>query len=187
MIVLQHTDLLASDMNITRGEAKQIGGDFYFYPGTDIATIELSTFHILHCLASPPWAFGVYLLTRIRTTFENLSTQSTTGPTASQKHCSSTSVRSPREHRSQANKLDHCIDAIRQYIQCHVDLTPINLVWSENKGGVLPDFQQAHTCRSFTQAQKWVHRRNIANYEEGIGDEGVAYDARRTLHHFGWD
>lgn len=40
----------ASDMNITRGEARQIGGEFYFYPGTDIATIEISTFHVLHCL-----------------------------------------------------------------------------------------------------------------------------------------
>lgn len=37
-------------MNITRGEARQIGGEFYFYPGTDIATIEISSFHMLHCL-----------------------------------------------------------------------------------------------------------------------------------------
>ncbi|OAA77852.1 hypothetical protein LEL_04675 [Akanthomyces lecanii RCEF 1005] len=42
--------LIPSDMNITRDEAEQIGGAFYFYPDTDIATIEISTFHVLHCL-----------------------------------------------------------------------------------------------------------------------------------------
>jgi thiamine kinase-like enzyme len=81
---------------------------------------------------------------------------------------------------------DHCIDAIRQYIQCHVDLTPINLVWSKTKGGILPDFNQAHTCRSHREAHEWVLRRNIANYENGMGDEGVAIDAYRTLERFGW-
>lgn len=39
-------------MNITREEAQQIGGEFYFYPGTDIATVEISSFHALHCLVS---------------------------------------------------------------------------------------------------------------------------------------
>lgn len=81
---------------------------------------------------------------------------------------------------------DHCIDAIRQYIQCHMDMTPINLVWSENKGGILPDFRQTHTCKSYHEAHEWVLRRNIANYEYGIGDEGVADDARRTLEEMGW-
>ncbi|TQV93215.1 hypothetical protein V2A60_010350 [Cordyceps javanica] len=147
--------LIPSDMNITRGEAEQIGGDFYFYPGTDIATIEISSFHILHCLdqarRSVHWRHyypqGLDKLHEIH--------------------------------------IDHCIDAIRQFVQCHVDLTPINLVWSENKGGILPDFQQVHTCPSFQQAHEWVMRRNIANYENGIGDEDVADHARRTLKRLG--
>lgn len=40
----------ASDTNITRGEAEQIGGQFHFFPGTNIASIEISTFHVLHCV-----------------------------------------------------------------------------------------------------------------------------------------
>lgn len=87
----------------------------------------------------------------------------------------------------QPTNLDHCIDAIRQYIQCHMDLTPINLVWSKNKGGVLPEFRQVHTCRSYREAHEWVLRRNIANYQSGIGDKGVADDARHTLERLGWE
>ncbi|KAK0707792.1 hypothetical protein B0H67DRAFT_588614 [Lasiosphaeris hirsuta] len=148
--------LIPSDTNITRREAQQIGGEFYFYPGTDVATIEISSFHILHCMDQVRqsvhwqhyWPDGV--------------------------------------DETQQVHVDHCIDIMRQYIQCHMDLTPIPLVWSESKGGLLPDFKQTHTCRSYEEAHRWVLKRNIANYEHGMGDQGVADDARRTLERFGW-
>ncbi|KAK3348906.1 hypothetical protein B0T25DRAFT_231471 [Lasiosphaeria hispida] len=37
-------------VNITREEALQSGGEFYYFPGTDIAQIEVSFTHMLHCL-----------------------------------------------------------------------------------------------------------------------------------------
>lgn len=148
--------LIPSDTNITRGEAEQIGGKFHFFPGTNIASIEISTFHVLHCVDQV--RRGVHA-----------------------KHYYPKGINQLEEVH-----LDHCIDVIRQYIQCHLDLTPINLVWSPTKRGVLPDFTQFHTCRSWEQAHKWVLHRNIANYEQGIGSEEVAIDARNTLRHFGW-
>ncbi|ETS83863.1 hypothetical protein PFICI_05739 [Pestalotiopsis fici W106-1] len=149
--------LIPSDTNITREEAQQIGGEFYFYPGTDIATIEISSFHLLHCLD----------MVRQSVQWEHYWPNGV-------------------DKRQQVH-VDHCIDAIRQYIQCHMDLTPINLVWSKNRGGILPDFKQVHTCRSYREAHEWVLRRNIANYESGIGDKGVADDARQTLQRLGWE
>jgi hypothetical protein len=119
--------------------------------------------------------------------------QITTGQKVSKKSSASTSVRSRSlievTHLHPVSDMtftDHCIDALREYIQCHVDLTPIHLVWSKNKGGILPDFTQPHTCRNFRQAHEWILRRNIANFEHGIGDKGVAIDAQETLEKLGW-
>ncbi|KAF3022016.1 hypothetical protein E8E14_012212 [Neopestalotiopsis sp. 37M] len=55
--------------------------------------------------------------------------------------------------------IDHCLNHIRQTVQCHGDLTPIPLIpASKNeskKGWITPDFDQYHTCRDFTAIREW--------------------------------
>lgn len=57
-------------------------------------------------------------------------------------------------------KLDHCINHLRQIVQCHGDMTPLPIIWADikehpNGGRALPDFDQVHTCRDFTALREW--------------------------------
>ncbi|KAF7188125.1 Cyclochlorotine biosynthesis protein O [Pseudocercospora fuligena] len=51
---------------------------------------------------------------------------------------------------------DHCIDYLRQYIQCNADLTPM---WAEERyihRGPLLKPHQPHTCRDFDRLYQWI-------------------------------
>lgn len=50
----------------------------------------------------------------------------------------------------------HCVDYLRQYIQCNADLTP--MFWQElwpQRGPLLKPYQ-THTCRDFDRLHRWV-------------------------------
>ncbi|PMD61029.1 uncharacterized protein K444DRAFT_493442, partial [Hyaloscypha bicolor E] len=53
----------------------------------------------------------------------------------------------------------HCLDYIRQDIQCHSDLTPLSYLWDEEAQGVLPVFNSTHTCRKFSDVHLWALQR----------------------------
>lgn len=56
--------------------------------------------------------------------------------------------------------MDHCIDQLRQTIQCSGDLTPVALYFSE--GSDLGIGRSAtHTCRSFDKIHSWVSKRDF--------------------------
>ncbi|KAK0616930.1 hypothetical protein B0T14DRAFT_524043, partial [Immersiella caudata] len=57
--------------------------------------------------------------------------------------------------------VDHCIDVLRQHIQCHVDLTPLPVKWSDLGERPYVEFNQTHTCRSYKEARKWGLERTI--------------------------
>ncbi|KAJ4147635.1 hypothetical protein LMH87_002147 [Akanthomyces muscarius] len=52
--------------------------------------------------------------------------------------------------------LDHCIDIIRQSLQCSADMTKIDVVWNEAKHRIVPDLNGEHVCRNFRQLQSWM-------------------------------
>lgn len=56
--------------------------------------------------------------------------------------------------------VEHCLDFLRQLVQCTSDLTPIPLVYSKGAGFVIPDFEQVHTCRSFDPIREWALKQN---------------------------
>jgi mycotoxin biosynthesis protein UstYa len=63
---------------------------------------------------------------------------------------------------------EHCINAIREFIMCKADMTPIVLVPPE-KAGVpvpVPEFRTKHVCRNFEEISKWVRRERTANLPE---------------------
>ncbi|KAH8809397.1 hypothetical protein F5884DRAFT_753882 [Xylogone sp. PMI_703] len=52
--------------------------------------------------------------------------------------------------------LDHCIDFIRQAVQCHADLTPMRWYWSEAVDQAVLKAESPHTCRKWDNIQKWA-------------------------------
>ena len=59
---------------------------------------------------------------------------------------------------------DHCIDYLRQNIQCRGDLTPLKLYWSNPKQRLMVDFEGIHTCKDFDAILEWAwqhHARGI--------------------------
>ncbi|KAB5562719.1 hypothetical protein GE09DRAFT_757191 [Coniochaeta sp. 2T2.1] len=56
---------------------------------------------------------------------------------------------------------DHCLDVLRESIQCHSDLTPIPYRWFPNSQYYYSDSRQVHTCRDFGRVRQWlVEKRN---------------------------
>ncbi|KAF2207417.1 hypothetical protein CERZMDRAFT_16581, partial [Cercospora zeae-maydis SCOH1-5] len=55
--------------------------------------------------------------------------------------------------------INHCLDIVRQSVQCSSDLTLIPTRWWEslgNYGRQFIDSDQVHTCRSFSKIREWV-------------------------------
>ena len=55
--------------------------------------------------------------------------------------------------------VDHCLDAIRQYIQCAGITTLIPTKWREGAQRNYIDSDQVHTCRSFTYLRDFATKR----------------------------
>ncbi|KAH8702422.1 hypothetical protein BGW36DRAFT_424698 [Talaromyces proteolyticus] len=50
---------------------------------------------------------------------------------------------------SYTTHIHHCLDHIRQAVMCHVDVTPLPVLWAEQEERPLNDFQVEHTYRNF--------------------------------------
>jgi hypothetical protein len=56
-------------------------------------------------------------------------------------------------------RIDHCIDYLRQGIQCSADLTPLGYEWNEEYQVPFPLFKEKHTCRNFEKIKSWAMER----------------------------
>ncbi|KAF2722586.1 hypothetical protein K431DRAFT_41535, partial [Polychaeton citri CBS 116435] len=56
--------------------------------------------------------------------------------------------------------IDHCLDIIRQAIQCKGDLTIIPTRWFDGIHKGFIDSDQTHTCRNFEKIREWTIRRH---------------------------
>jgi hypothetical protein len=48
---------------------------------------------------------------------------------------------------------------------CHVDVTPIPVLWAEKEDRPLNDFQVEHTCRNFWKVKDWARERSAHKHE----------------------
>ncbi|CAG8951655.1 hypothetical protein HYFRA_00005455 [Hymenoscyphus fraxineus] len=55
--------------------------------------------------------------------------------------------------------VDHCVDYLRQAIQCQSDLSPLTYTRTEPKNRTIPVFGTAHTCRNFSKVHEWAMER----------------------------
>jgi len=58
----------------------------------------------------------------------------------------------------------HCIDSIRQYIMCNVDISVIVWQWNAQQSFVIPRFTQPHMCQNFDKLLGWARERRMHNY-----------------------
>ncbi|KAH0541676.1 hypothetical protein FGG08_003839 [Glutinoglossum americanum] len=56
--------------------------------------------------------------------------------------------------------VDHCIDYLRQVVQCNADLTPLTYYRDEDTGATVPIFGAEHTCRDFGRLDEWALKRS---------------------------
>ncbi|KAF2214937.1 hypothetical protein CERZMDRAFT_57437 [Cercospora zeae-maydis SCOH1-5] len=67
--------------------------------------------------------------------------------------------------------VDHCLDIVRQNIQCNSDLTLIPTRWWDGLGKTGRNFidsDQVHTCRNFGMIREWAHGK--WNRSHRVGD-----------------
>lgn len=61
---------------------------------------------------------------------------------------------------TQAAHLEHCLDSIRQHIQCYGSTTLVPTRWQPDAGRQYVDSEQEHVCRDFSYLRKYVRRRS---------------------------
>ena len=63
-----------------------------------------------------------------------------------------------REGHVYPNHIDHCIDTIRQYIMCNVDISMVTYGWDpqERHGIPVPNFVAQHQCVDYDKFSRWA-------------------------------
>jgi len=54
---------------------------------------------------------------------------------------------------------DHCIDQLRQMVQCHGDITPMPTKWHKGLRHNYIDVDRVHTCRNFEEIRSFTTAR----------------------------
>jgi hypothetical protein len=126
---------------------------------------SVDTLHMLHCLVRASFADVPFL----KEYLTSMASQNTIRKHLDTEHYSSEFTSYSRVHvgrwpsqpaRKEVLTLpqDHCMDQIRQSIQCFGDFTPIPTKWYPVVGGfVVTD--RKHTCRNFSKLQTWAAKR----------------------------
>ena len=60
--------------------------------------------------------------------------------------------------------IDHCIDSLRQYIMCNVDISMITYGWDpkERHGTPVPDFNMQHQCVNYDRFSQWAKKHRFS-------------------------
>ncbi|KAH8821798.1 hypothetical protein F5884DRAFT_769085 [Xylogone sp. PMI_703] len=124
------------NMDLSGEEANDIRGETYQWPGSDVFYSGVDVFHSLHCLneirkALHPDYYAVK---------ENIT---------------DAAKRVGNVH------IEHCLDYVRQTVQCGADLTPMNWAWIDKTQKIFFKPGTVHTCRNFEQIQKWTAERKV--------------------------
>ncbi|KAI6088720.1 hypothetical protein F4821DRAFT_257559 [Hypoxylon rubiginosum] len=127
---------------VTPEEAKEVSDRTAYDKFRGHYTVGLSVLHSLHCLNA----------LRITLDIEHYKAKGY-----------------PEEWWSRFH-IEHCINHLRQVVQCHGDVTPYPLVPASKKeskqGWITPDFDTVHTCRDFTAIREWSAAKHLSGLEK---------------------
>ena len=57
--------------------------------------------------------------------------------------------------------IDHCLNSIRESLQCSSDITPNTWIWNEEKQMAAPRLDNMHMCRNFDKIREWAQAREL--------------------------
>ncbi|KAJ5837119.1 hypothetical protein N7447_003145 [Penicillium robsamsonii] len=57
--------------------------------------------------------------------------------------------------------LDHCVEILRQFIMCHVDVGVVTSHWVEGRKKPWPNFNTEHVCKDYDQVLKWTEQHQL--------------------------
>lgn len=135
-------------------------------------TAGLDVFHTLHCLVSLfSLSFSLSLCSsegtsrgRYSIAARPVNTELTSLPTPQNEVRMALFPEHYNHHgmpvETQAAHTEHCLDSIRQHIQCYGSTTLIPTRWRETAGRQYIDSDQEHVCRDFSYLRKFVRRRS---------------------------
>ncbi|KAE9379519.1 hypothetical protein N431DRAFT_460772 [Stipitochalara longipes BDJ] len=127
--------LIGLNVDLKGSEADDIRDKTFQWPKSDVSYSGVDLFHSLHCLNEiRKFLYPEYYAEK--------------DPTEAEK-------RVERVHQ------EHCLDYIRQSLQCGGDLTPMNWVWIEQTQKVFFKPGTPHTCRKFDAVWQWVEERKV--------------------------
>jgi hypothetical protein len=104
--------------------------------------VAIEVFHQLHCLN----------LLRQANHMEHYSSQG--GDTAAEPH-------------DLHGHLDHCIDALRQFVMCQSDTNVFPFRFPFNDGDPWPDYSSPRMCRNYEKVRQWAVDHGV---EQGVGE-----------------
>ena len=64
--------------------------------------------------------------------------------------------------------VEHCVDSIRQAIQCYSDISTIPWIVNPYHNRPAPDAHTMHVCRDFEKLQVWARERAFTQKEYDI-------------------
>jgi hypothetical protein len=140
---------------IPKSEATKLSNKTIPRPGSDDYLVELDVFHQLHCLNDLRKAFYPDRFPdKWRYTADG---KSTTSPSTI---CIGVSPFRTISFPYRAYlEPDHCIDALRQTLQCHADVTPLPFHVNRFNHHIVPELATRHTCRDFNKIRDWAKQR----------------------------
>lgn len=62
----------------------------------------------------------------------------------------------------------HCLDHLRQGVQCHVDVTPDIWIWNTTLKANRPRLDTMHTCRNYDLVRDWAREHNLKGMQWSV-------------------
>ncbi len=60
--------------------------------------------------------------------------------------------------------INHCVDALRERIQCSADNEVLPYYWWDMQGLTIPDFAVTRQCRNFESLRSWVEGHQLEDW-----------------------
>ena len=64
--------------------------------------------------------------------------------------------------------LVHCLDIIRQGVQCRVDVSPLTFRWGKRQAVPIANFSSPHSCANWDTFMDWSKDNAFDPYEPGL-------------------
>jgi hypothetical protein len=66
-----------------------------------------------------------------------------------------------RDPRRWHERVDHCVDIIRQKLECDRDTTLVTYNWVKGKRGPVANFNVARRCRAWEEMERWAEEHRV--------------------------